>query len=320
MKKRKTYKISLKYATQRMIKLSLTTMVFLLSFIAIITTKYYKYNEINLKGETIWNTLSYSNLFVATEKYEVISKAKASTYNLFKNEDKNELKDDVTLEKIEESKKLVDSLEDYNLKKELLNNIDIANELFINKSFHKLNINYISQNRNNVYNGCEAASMLMALNFKGYLLNTSLYEFSYDMPKSDNPYDGFYLDIFKYEPLTEAHWIAPQPLVKYSIEKSGYSNIMNSTGYELYELRNEILNDNPVIIYVTSFFTEPYNYSNDVPVNLHVVLIAGYNPITDEYYIIDPYTASDGKYEYIINEEKLNYLYTKIGKKSVIIK
>lgn len=66
----------------------------------------------------------------------------------------------------------------------------------------KLNVPYISQNLNNVFNGCEAASLLMGLKYKGYLLDTDLVTFSQNMPKSDDPNTGFYLDIFGTYPKT----------------------------------------------------------------------------------------------------------------------
>ena len=313
----KVYKLSLKKATEKIIKLSFTAIIFLVSFISIITLKYYSY--VHTRGN--WNKSAYFNVFIATEKYEIINNAKVSTYSLFQNEDKNELKDDVTLETIEERKKIVEELDEGKTKEELLHNISVAKELLANKNFHKIPINYISQNRNKVFNGCEAASILMALNFKGYLIGTSLYDFANDMPKSEDPNEGFYLDIFEYEPLNEAHWIAPEPLIQYAKEKSGYDRIYNYTGYELTDLADEVLNNNPVVIYITSLFEEPYNFSdNGAPANLHVVLLAGYNPISKEYYIIDPWTRDNGQYEIIVNEKKLNNVYTKVGKKSIVIK
>ena len=57
----------------------------------------------------------------------------------------------------------------------------------IQKAWTKLNIKYISQNENKVDNGCEAASLLMALQFKGYLKSMNLYDYSDNMPKSDDP-------------------------------------------------------------------------------------------------------------------------------------
>ena len=183
-----------------------------------------------------------------------------------------------------------------------------------------MDVNYISQNKNNIYNGCEASCVLMTLNYKGYLNETSLYEFANNMPKSDDPNTGFYLSIFDLEPLTTAHWIALDPLVNFSIEMSGNQNIIDSTGYDLYLLRDEVLNGNPVIIYLTANFKEPYNFQNGAPQNLHVLLLAGYNSETDEYYIIDPWTTPDGKYTHIVNSFTLNNIYNKVGKKSIIVR
>ena len=51
-------------------------------------------------------------------------------------------------------------------------------------SWVKLNVPYISQNKNDILNGCEAACMLMALQYKGYLKDMSLKEYVKLMPLS----------------------------------------------------------------------------------------------------------------------------------------
>lgn len=160
----------------------------------------------------------------------------------------------------------------------------------------------------------------MGLKYKGYLLNMDLVTYANNVPKTDNPNTGFYLDIFKKEPVDVAHWIAPAPLVDYGISSSGYTNIINSTGYSLDSLDNEILNGNPVIIYLTFDFNKPYNWSKGVPKNLHVLLLIGYNKITKQQIILDPWYHKNGTYEFTLSYSTVESLYNEIGKKSVIIR
>ena len=122
----------------------------------------------------------------------------------------------------------------------------------IKEAWTVLNVPYISQNKNGVINGCEAACMLMALQYKGYLQNMDLVTYATNMPKSTNPFSGFTYDIFKEDPVSVPHWIAPSPLVAYGKTSSGYINIEDATGATLTDLDNQVAAGNPVIIYLTS--------------------------------------------------------------------
>ena len=179
---------------------------------------------------------------------------------------------------------------------------------------------YISQNKFQVYNGCEAATLLMALKYKGYLKDMDLVTFAANMPKSDNPNTGFFQDIFLMEPKNIAHWIAPAPLVQYGINSSGNQNIINSTGTNLNQLTEEILNKNPVILYLTNNFSNPYNWFNGAPKNLHVLLLTGYNPISNEILITDPWMYNNNKFQHTFNLEDIEEIYNQVGKKSIIIR
>lgn len=190
----------------------------------------------------------------------------------------------------------------------------------IQKAWTKLNIKYISQNENKVDNGCEAASLLMALQFKGYLKNMNLYDYSDNMPKSDDPQKGFYLSIFEKEPTDESHWIAPKPLVDYGIKSSGNNKIIDATGYSLEELDNEVKNGNPVIIYLTSQFEEPKDWKNTVPKNLHVQLLAGYNEITKDQLVIDPWKYKKKSSYWYKSKDVVEKIYNKLGKRAVIVR
>ena len=169
-------------------------------------------------------------------------------------------------------------------------------------------------------NGCEAASLLMALKYKEYLSNMSLYQFASDMPKSDNPYNGFYLDIFGTEPTNVSHWIAPEALKNFGISSSGNANIVIGTGLSLYQLDRELDNNNPVIIYMTAKFVEPKNWSNNAHSNLHVQLLTGYNKITGDQIIVDPWKYKTLSSYWSLNKNKAEHIYNAVGKRSVIVR
>ena len=141
-----------------------------------------------------------------------------------------------------------------------------------------------------------------------------------NMPKSDDPNTGFYLDIFGIEPTGVSHWIAPSPLANFGRESSGNQNIIDATGMNIEQIDNEIINNNPVVIYLTAKFKAPKNWSNGVPSNLHVLLLTGYNTITGQHIITDPWTKDDGGYEWILEKKEIENLYNSLGKRAVIVR
>lgn len=187
-------------------------------------------------------------------------------------------------------------------------------------AWHILDIRYISQNHSEVFNGCEAASLLMGMHYKGLLLNTEYRKFVDEMPKSDNPHTGFYLDIYGYEPRDEAHWIDAAPLVAYGNQSAGSSAVVDLSGSSIEAIKNEVLNDNPVVIYLTYNFEDLKEIVNGVPVNLHVVLLSGYNQMTDEYQVIDPWTRRTGQYVFTVAGSRIDSLYRQVGQKAVVVR
>ena len=73
-------------------------------------------------------------------------------------------------------------------------------------------------------------------------------------------------------------------------------------------------------LYLTYDYLNPVNYSKGVPKNLHVQLLSGYNTLTHEYLITDPWTRSNGNYEFILSKNKIEYLYNQVGKRAVIVR
>ena len=192
----------------------------------------------------------------------------------------------------------------------------------INNAWVILNVPYISQNGNNVLNGCEAASLLMGLQYKGYLTNMSLVQYASDMPKSasNNAYEGFTHDIFGLAPNNVAHWIAPAPLAAFGRNSSGNQNVIDATGFSLDALDNELANNNPVVIYATGRFKPLKEWIEGAPRNIHVMLLNGYNKITGEQIITDSWTQANGQTKWYVAKNKLENIYNAVGKKAVIIR
>ncbi len=184
-------------------------------------------------------------------------------------------------------------------------------------AWHVLNIPYISQNNNGVNNGCEAASLLMSLKAKGYASSVGYIDFVNNMPKSNDPNTGFYLDIYGTEPRNEAHWIAPAPLAAYGRSVGG--NVTDISGTSVDGLDAEIAKGNPVIIYIVYNFGTPGVYSKGVPRNMHVVVLAGYNEVTGEQVIVDPWT-SGGRTTFNVSKSALEYSYRALGYRAVVVR
>lgn len=246
--------------------------------------------------------------------------------NLFVDDSLTTVKESITKAEYESVKYLVNNINNIEVKnkyQELLNEAEKQlliqkQEEEIKRSWVTLDVPYVSQNRVGVLNGCEAASLLMGIKYKGYLTDMDLITYAKNMPKSDDPNKGFYLDIFGLQPLTESHWIAPEPLAKYG-QTSG-ANVIDGTGMSINELDRELDNGNPVVIYLTSEFKEAEEWSNGVPKNLHVQLLTGYNKITGEHLITDPWTQKNGDHHWVISKNTIETIYNNLGKRSVIIR
>lgn len=287
-----------------------------------LTNKYKKYIESDLTE--IKNQKSY------------IDSIELEISELFVDIEKTQLKDNITREQVESSRQKLSLLKQNDLvetkNNELNNAINIINkreeeakrkrEEEIRNAWVILDVPYISQNQNNVLNGCEAASLLMGLQYKGYLKDISLQQYATDMPKSEsnNAYEGFTHDIFGLEPRDVPHWIAPSALVSFGRISSNNQNVIDGTGSSLDSLDEEISNNNPVVIYATGNFKTPKEWIEGAPKNIHVLLLTGYNKITKEQIVTDPWTKSNGETKWYLSKNKLESIYNAVGKKSVIIR
>ena len=302
----------------------------------------------NKKLDEKYKSIIQSNIDELTSEYNNIKNAQSNVHNLFSDYDNDLVNDDIDRDSYDSAKEMVNSLKEEDIKNNLNEKMNIVLKYVeekeakireqqrlereriareaeerrraINESWVKLNVPYNSQNKNGVLNGCEASSMLMALQYKGYLGSMDLRTYATNMPKSDHPNIGFYLDIFGKEPLDVAHWIAPNPLVEYGISSSGYSNIVNISGSSIDDIANEIINGNPVIIYLTYAYNNPYNWSNGAPKNIHVQLVIGYNKLTGDFIIQDPWTRTSGQYQFTLSKNKISNLYSSVGSMAVVVR
>ena len=134
---------------------------------------------------------------------------------------------------------------------------------------------------------CEATALLEALYNKGYANNYNIRSFIKTMPISPNgnPNEGFGGG---YQRVTYGIFqsIYPEPLAKWG---SRFGNVQNISGSSPTDLQSQLLNGNPVVVYVTMHWAAPQygNYFWGVGVNnSHVMTLDGYRP--GYYHVEDP--------------------------------
>lgn len=150
-----------------------------------------------------------------------------------------------------------------------------------------LGVSFISQEAAGAPEGCEAASALEALHYKGHASGMSLASFLKTMPiaSNGNPYQGFggtpyavvdgvYQSIF---PSAFTPWVA------------GFGGASNISDSSLDGIISQIAAGNPVVAWVTLNYQGPqwhhYDWGNGID-NAHVVTVDGYNG--DSMHIVDP--------------------------------
>lgn len=184
--------------------------------------------------------------------------------------------------------------------------------------YHKMDVPYISQ----LYPiravvGCEATSLLMGIKYKGAAQDINLKDFLEYMPKTDtNPAKGFAGS--PYVPSERIRTtIYPKPLTDYA--NTYMKDIARDiSGSELDMIKEELLNDNPVVIYATMWWNKPYYRQFNIEGenqwllrNNHVILLTGYDESSKKFYVADPYNKSNPRSEYFywIDEAKLKPIY-----------
>jgi uncharacterized protein YvpB len=170
--------------------------------------------------------------------------------------------------------------------------------------------------------GCEGASLLQALQFKGYAKKTSYKKFLNNMPKTKrNPYKGFAGSPY-YSINGVFQSIFPKPLANYGKKYS--SSVKNITGASSKKLREELSAGNPIVVYVTLDFSKPIWTKWNMGAagkkvkmvdNLHVMTLAGYSSKTKRYKVIDP----NNKGEYWVNKYEFERAYNAL-KYAVVVR
>lgn len=186
-----------------------------------------------------------------------------------------------------------------------ISNLESISPAITLPDYKVINVPYISQ----LYPvsavvGCEGTSLLMGLKSKGYAQEVGLLEFLNNMPRhSSNPAKGFVGSPFVADLTKKTRTtIYPQVLASYA---ERYGSVSDFSGSSIDELRAELLDGNPVVVYATMYWEKPYYryYSIEgkqqrLLSNNHVILACGYDRNTNMYYISDPYNAKDTKKEY----------------------
>lgn len=156
----------------------------------------------------------------------------------------------------------------------------------------------------NAWLGCEATSLLMGLHAKGYSVNVDLLAFLDDMPKTEsNPAKGFVGSPYLVDKAKKTRTtIYPPVLAKWA---SAYGNVSDFSGSSVKEIRAEILDGNPVVVYATLYWEKPFYRTFDIEgqiqkllSNNHAVLATGYDSDAKKYYISDPYNLNTPNEEY----------------------
>lgn len=141
--------------------------------------------------------------------------------------------------------------------------------------------------------GCEGASLLQALQYKGKLGDWSLRSFLNTIPKSSNgnPNNGFVGSPFIENSYTYSA-IYPVPLVTWGQK---YGNVQNVSGSLMDTLINEVKNGNPVVAWVTINF-QPVRWGNwnfgVAANNNHAVTLDGFNKAGNQVHVSDPISGS----------------------------
>lgn len=158
---------------------------------------------------------------------------------------------------------------------------------------YKISIPTYNQHEYGYPRGCEGVSLYMALRGKGYVKDLSLSQFMDTMPlTSEDPHLGYVGNpcvklktsgVNKGKRTT----IYPEPLAKWG---SQYGFVENISGQSIEQLKAQLRQGNPVIVYMTSHFNEPqwkqYSWGRSVT-NNHALCLVGYSKHTEQYLVND---------------------------------
>ncbi len=145
-------------------------------------------------------------------------------------------------------------------------------------------------------NGCEGASLLMALQSTGHALDYSYQSFMKNVPYSPDasPYKGFAGSPWENTALIDA--IMPEPLAKWANQ---YGNGKDISGCELSDLIDCLYEGHPVVVWTSVQFVPSVLDRYDWGVfktNYNVMTLYGYDEGTDRFLVADPTGYNGGSY------------------------
>ncbi|KRM72238.1 hypothetical protein FC34_GL001223 [Lacticaseibacillus brantae DSM 23927] len=152
-----------------------------------------------------------------------------------------------------------------------------------------LGVPFINQNTNGAPMGCEAASALEAMHYRGKHLDMTLVDLVKTMPiaADNNPAHGFAGSPYSRTPGV-MQTILPSAFDPWI---SQYATIKDISGASLDDIIGQIQAGNPVEAWVTSRLETPqyanYSWGQGVS-NIHVVIVDGYNKNTAQVHVSDP--------------------------------
>lgn len=197
-------------------------------------------------------------------------------------------------------------------------------ELFADHTV-ELDLPYISQ-VTPVYApvGCEPISLLMGLRYRGYAKDVSIRTYLDKVPRDkDDPEIAFAGS--PYVPNKNLRTtIFPKPLAEYG-KKYG-ADVINLTGKDTEDLKQELYRGRPVVAYVTLYWRKPYYRSYRIKGekrtylrNNHALVLAGYDPSAKKFLVFDPYNVKGIKSKYWVRESTFKELY-EVRKHAVAIR
>ena len=158
-----------------------------------------------------------------------------------------------------------------------------------------LDVPYIDQYAQGAPEGCEAASLLMGLWYKGILTNVSYRQFLRMMPYASdgNPYHGFVGTPYA----NDGNWdtIMMPAVAAWGAQYDG--NVRNITGCSVEELVYQLAQGNPVVVWTSYQFRSTHilhEWWGDYKTQNHVMTLIGFNPTNQSFAVADPYRT--GKY------------------------
>ncbi|BDR61027.1 C39 family peptidase [Lactobacillus xylocopicola] len=158
-------------------------------------------------------------------------------------------------------------------------------------------------------NGCEAASLKMALSVKGLASKTDLRSIIAKMPRAARPTAGFNGDPYTKSQPGEIRTIYPGPLTNYA--KTYTKLAANLSGAGKQTLITEIKRGNPVIFAGTLHMQQRGSY--------HVLTLVGYQP--GRFLVADPYMKKSSPNKvFWVSTSKFMQLYRKQHSRAVVIR